>query len=80
MAVLYHCSCVAPSLVKIAKPRRTPPGRWRCLAVAGGEKRPGFGQGPGRTMITTYSLLWPHGPLTIQYDLQIMTGTNTDLS
>ena len=46
IAVLYHCSCVAPSLVKIGK-----------ASVAGdvwpgpgGGKRPGFGRGPGRTM------------------------------
>ena len=35
MVVFYHCSCVAPSLVKIGKPRRTSPGRCRRLAGAG---------------------------------------------
>ena len=52
MAVFYHCSCVAPSLVKIAIPQQTPPCRWRHLARRGGEKRPGFGRGPGWTMLS----------------------------
>ena len=41
MAVFYHCSCVAPSLVKIGKTRRTPPGRWDVSPGPGGAKKAG---------------------------------------
>ena len=47
MAVLYHSSCMAPSLVKIGKPRRTPPGRWDVSPGPGGTKKAGVWPGPG---------------------------------
>ena len=58
MAVFYHCSCVAPSLVKIGKPRRTPPPVVGTFNRGRGvQKRTGFGRGrgPGRTMMCILS-------------------------
>ena len=53
MAVFYHCSCVAHSLVKIAKPGEHPPVVGTFHRDRGVQKRPGFGRGrgPGRTMV-----------------------------
>ena len=53
MAVFYHRSCVAPSLVKIAKPGEHPPVVGTFYRGRGVQKRSGFGRGrgPGRTMI-----------------------------
>ena len=64
MAVFYRCSCVAPSLVKIAKPGEHPPVVGSFHRGRGLQKRPGFdrgrGRGPGRTMVADQEVGSPH--------------------
>ena len=49
---------MAPSLVKIGKTRRTPPGRWDISPGPGGAKKAGFWPGPGTRSDYVYRLVY----------------------
>ena len=86
MAVLYHSSCMAPSLVKIAKPGEHPPAVGTFHRGRGVQKRPGFGRGrgrvPGRTMLligTSFALVTRNYNLKREKTIVILDPISKDM-